>query len=407
VKEMSLQEKFLQQVDALSGELIELTQELVQRKSENPPGDEREVAEFVASEFQELGLHVECIESQPKRVNAIGILQGTSNERSLLFNGHYDTVPIGDVDNWSVEPYIGTISDGWLVGRGTADEKGAIAAVITMIKALQACGIQLIGDLHVHAVADEEAGSRYGTKYLIQKGYVNADMGVVMEGSTFDQHIHVRTAVRGLHWVEVSAKGKAAHSSRPLSGVNAVLSMAKILLALDQHVFIHTPHALLPTPTIAAGTMIRGGIKENVIPEVCRAVCDIRTIPGMTEASILDEIRGIISETVKGDQGIRTSADTRFWWPASEINEDETIVTLAKKATETVVGYQLTPIGTAGSNDAAYLNTLAHVPTIAFGPGDQLLSRSHGADERIEIQNLVNFAKIYGLMAMDACGVVL
>jgi succinyl-diaminopimelate desuccinylase len=324
----------------------------------------------------------------------------------LLYNGHYDTVPIGDIDNWSVEPYIGTISDGWLVGRGTADEKGAIAAVITMIKALQACDIQLIGDLHIHAVADEETGSSYGTKYLIQKGYVNADMGVVMEGSTFDRRIHVRTAVRGLHWVEVTAKGKAAHSSRPLSGVNAVLSMAKILLALDQHLFTHTPHALLPAPTIAAGTMIRGGIKENVIPEVCRAVCDIRTTPGMTETSILDEIREIVNETVKGDQGIRTSVDTRFWWPAAEINEEEKIVTLAKKATEIVVGYQLTPIGTAGSNDAAYLNTLAHVPTIAFGPGDQLLSRSHGADERVEIQNLVNFAKIYGLMAMDACGVV-
>ena len=397
---------FLQRVDSLSRELVKLTQGFVQRKSENPPGDERAVSELVASEFQELGLHVERIESQPNRINTIGILKGAGVGHSLLFNGHYDTVPIGDTKNWSVEPYSGTSSNGWLIGRGTADEKGAIAAVITMVKALQDCGIQLSGDLQIHAVADEETGSRYGTQYLIQQGYVNADMAVVMEGSTFNQHIHVRTAIRGLHWVEVITKGKAAHSSRPSAGTSAVLAMARILLALDQYIFTHSPHALLPSPTIAAGTMISGGIKENVIPESCRAICDIRTIPGMTEAHILDEMRKIIADTMKACPDIRTEINTRHWWPSSEIKEDEEVVTIAKKATETVVGYQLKPIGTAGSNDASYLNTLANVPTVAFGPGDQLLSRTHGANERVEIQNLINFAKIYGLMAMNTCGIV-
>jgi acetylornithine deacetylase/succinyl-diaminopimelate desuccinylase family protein len=403
---MSIQQMFLQRVDSLSRELVTLTQNLVQRKSENPPGDERAVSELVASEFQELDLHVERIESQPNRINTIGILKGAGDGHSLLFNGHYDTVPIGDTNNWSVEPYSGTSSKGWLIGRGTADEKGAIAAVITMVKALQDCGIQLSGDLQIHAVADEETGSRYGTQYLIQQGYVNADMAVVMEGSTFNQQIHVRTAIRGLHWVEVITKGKAAHSSRPSAGTSAVLAMARILLALDQYTFTHTPHALLPSPTIAAGTMISGGIKENVIPERCRAICDIRTIPGMTAVHILREMRKIIADTMKTYPDIRTEINTRHWWPSSEIREDEEIVTIANKATETVVGYQLKPIGTAGSNDASYLNTLANVPTVAFGPGDQLLSRTHGANERVEIQNLINFAKIYGLMAMNACGIV-
>lgn len=403
---MSIQKKFLQHVDSLSRELVNLTQELIQRKSENPPGDERTVSELVAAEFNKLGLQVTQIEAQPNRINTIGIRKGTGDGHSLLFNGHYDTVPIGNINNWSVEPYSGTPSNGWLIGRGTADEKGAIAAVITMVKALQDCGIQLSGDLQIHAVADEETGSHYGTQHLIQKGYVNADMAVVMEGSTFNRQIHVRTAIRGLHWVEVITKGKAAHSSRPRAGASAVLAMARILLALDQHNFKHTPHALLPPPTIAAGTMINGGIKENVIPESCRAICDIRTIPGMTKTNILDEIQKIIGHTMKTYPDINIELNTRHWWPSSEISENEEVVTLAKKATETVVGYQLKPIGTAGSNDASYLNTLANIPTIAFGPGDQLLSRTHGANERVEIQNLINFAKIYGLMAMNACGVV-
>jgi succinyl-diaminopimelate desuccinylase len=403
---MSIQIKFLQHVDSLSRELVNLTQELVQRKSENPPGDERAVSELVASEFHELGLHVEQIEAQPNRINTIGILRGAGDGHSLLFNGHHDTVPIGDINNWSVEPYSGTPSNGWLLGRGTADEKGSIAAVLTTVHALRDCGIQLSGDLQIHAVADEETGSRYGTQHLIQKGYVNADMAVVMEGSTLNQQIHVRTAIRGLHWVEVITKGKAAHSSRPRAGASAVLAMARILLALDQHNFKHTPHALLPSPTIAAGTMISGGINENIIPDSCRAICDIRTIPGMTEAQILDEVRKIIWDTMKTYPDISIELNTRHWWPSSEISEDEEVVTLAKKATETVVGYQLKPIGTAGSNDAPYLNTLANIPTIAFGPGDQVLSRTHGANERVEIQNLINFTKIYGLMAMNACGVV-
>lgn len=403
---MSIQKKFLHHVDSLSRELVNLTRELIQRKSENPPGDERAVSELVASEFKKLDLKVTQIEAQPHRINTIGILKGTGDGHSLLFNGHYDTVPIGNINNWSVEPYNGTLSNGWLIGRGTADEKGAIAAVITMVKALQDCDIKLSGDLQIHAVADEETGSQYGTQHLIQKGCVNADMAVVMEGSTFNRRIHVRTAIRGLHWVEVITKGKAAHSSQPKAGASAVLAMAKILLALDQHIFRHTPHALLPPPTIAAGTMIMGGIKENVIPESCRAICDIRTVPGMTKTDILDEIQKVICNTMETYPDINIEVNTRHWWPSSEISEKEEVVTLAKKATETVVGYQLKPIGTAGSNDASYLNTLANIPTIAFGPGDQLLSRTHGSNERVEIQNLINFTKIYGLMAMNACGVV-
>ncbi len=401
---MSVVERFLTTVDALRPDLVDLTRQLVQRRSENPPGTEEAVSELVADRMRSLGLRVELVEPHPGRVNTLGTLEGVGGGTTLLFNGHYDTVPAGEWGNWSVDPFEGVVDGGWMMGRGAADEKGAIAAVITAVKALRACGVRLRGDLHVHAVADEEAGSRYGTRYLIEKGFVKADMGVVMEGSVFDRRIYVRTAVRGLHWVEITTKGRSCHGSKPRFGVNAVLKMAKILLALDKHVLNHPPHRLLPAPTIAAGTLIRGGTKENIIPEACTAVCDIRTVPGMTEDGVLGEVRKVITDLRQEDGELEAEVKTRFWWPSAEVSEDAAVVELAKRATRRVMGYEVVPRGTSGSNDSTFLNSLANIPTIAFGPADQLLSRAHGADERVEVRQLVNFAKIYGLMAMEACG---
>jgi acetylornithine deacetylase/succinyl-diaminopimelate desuccinylase family protein len=402
---MSVQSKFLEKIDALTPELIELTRRLVQTPSENPPGDERGVSGVVSERLEALGFNVDLVESEPRRVNTLGKLEGSGGGRNFLFNGHYDTVPIGDLDFWSVDPFGGLVKESRIYGRGSGDMKGAIASAIIAAKALGEAEIGLKGDFMIHGVADEETFGRYGTRYLADNGYVspgNVDMAVVGEGSMKDERIHARTAVRGRILVNLKVRGKSAHSSRPQDGINAVLKMSRVLLAIDAHSFDFPPHQLLPAPTIAPGTVIKGGTKGNVIPELCEAISDVRIVPGMTVEGVLGEIQGIVDGLREDDPVLDVEISSPLNKPPSEIPASHELFQVADKAVRAVAGYELKPVGTSGSNDTSWLTTIAGIPAMAFGPGG---GGAHGADEWTSIDMLVDFAKIYGLMAIGICGV--
>ncbi len=402
---MSLQAKYFEKVDALSSGLVELTRDMIRIPSENPPGDERAISGLVSDRLEALGFDVESVEPEPMRVNTLGTMKGTGGGRNFLFNGHYDTVPTGDLDFWSVDPYEALVEDGRIYGRGSGDMKGAIASAIIAAKALDEAGIRLKGDFAIHAVADEEFFGRYGTKYLAEKGFVNSktvDMAVVGEGSVEDDIIRARTAVRGRVLVNLMVRGKSAHSSRPQNGINAVLKMGKLLLAIDNHGFNFPPHPLLPAPTIAPGTVIKGGTKDNVIPELCEAICDVRIVPGMTVEGVLEEVRSVVKELRAQDPEMEVEVSSPLNKPPSEIPTSEELFKVADRAVRATVGYELRPVGTSGSNDTSWLTTIAKIPAMAFGPGG---ANAHGADEWASIEMLVDFAKIYGLMAMEICGV--
>jgi acetylornithine deacetylase/succinyl-diaminopimelate desuccinylase family protein len=406
---LCIKEKFLGKVESLEEEIIELTRDLVRIPSENPPGNEEEISQYVSEKMEALGFKIEFVEPEPKRVNTLGILEGNSRGINFLFNGHYDTVPIGNLEFWSMDPFEGMVEERKIYGRGAGDMKGGIASAIIAAQAMIECGIRLKGNFLIHAVSDEETGSKFGTRYLVENGYEsreNVDLAVIGEGSVFKNKIYARTAVRGLQWLKIVSKGKAVHGSRPEEGVNAVLNMCKILLALNKHTFKFTPHSLLPKPTIAAGTLINGGTKANVIPELCEAVCDVRVIPGMSSEDVINEAQDVINKLKKKDPDINAEVSSLFWWPTSEISKSENVFQIANSAVRNVSGYDLVPRGTSGSNDTAWLTGIAKIPAMAFGPGDNYQSGAHGANEWVSIDRLVDFAKIYGLMAIEACGII-
>jgi len=399
---MSIQKRLINEIERLRNDIIKYTQDMVLIPSQNPPGNETEISDYASELLASLGFDVDQVESKPNRVNTLGILKGTGEGKVLLWNGHYDTVPVGNLDYWTVDPFGGEIKDGKIYGRGSGDMKGAIASAIVAAKALGNLGIRLRGDLHLHAVADEEFFGRYGTKYLCEKGYVKGvDAAIVGEASTRDGKIMARPAVRGRTLVNIHVKGKSAHSSRPEMGVNAVLKMSKVLLAIDETQFSFPRHRLLPDPTIAPGTTINGGTKDNIIPEDCEAICDVRTVPGMDPEQVIQDIRAVVEGLKKRDSELDVHVESPLNKPPSEISLDHPLYKSAAKATEQVVGYRLEPLGASGSNDTSYLTNLAGVPAMAFGPGG---GNAHAPDEWANVETLVTFAKIYGLMILDICG---
>ena len=144
---MTVETSLMDEVDRLRGDIVEYTRGMVRIPSENPPGNETEISDFVSELLASLGFDVEQVESRPDRVNTLGLLEGTGGGKSLLWNGHYDTVPVGNLDYWTVDPFGGEVRDGRIYGRGSGDMKGAIASAMVAAKALGNLGLRLRGDL--------------------------------------------------------------------------------------------------------------------------------------------------------------------------------------------------------------------------------------------------------------------
>ena len=398
-----LEDMVLNQVEKLKPNLLDIVQKLVRIPSENPPGNEQDVAQFLSGVFSKIGFKVDILTIANKRVNLAAALRGKGGGRSILFNGHTDVVPAGPRDLWTKEPFGGEFDGTRIWGRGSADMKGALGSMVIALRALADAGVNLNGDVVLHAVADEEANS-LGTKYMIEKELAKADFAIVGEGSVANESIYIRPAVRGICWLTLKTMGRAAHASNPAQGVNAILGMSKLLLALKDLQLQFTPHAILPSPTISPGTVIRGGIKTNIIPPECYADVDIRIIPGMQEREVLSAVKRIIDQIEKETPGLKATITNVNWGASAEIPMGHELVQLAKQATKQVSGYEPKLRGGYGTNDSRLLINDAKIPTMCgFGPGDDAQGNAHGPDENVSLSSLLEFAKIYALMTLWVC----
>jgi acetylornithine deacetylase len=208
--------------------LVTVLQKMVQIDSTNPSlhpsgAGEKEVANYVSSVLQELGLKVRSFEPEPNRVSVVGTLSGTGTGRSLLLNAHLDTVDVAGMG----EPFSGAIRDGKLYGRGSQDMKGAMAAQLAAVKAVIDAGISLSGDVYIAGVADEEFAS-IGVQSILP--HYQPDAVIVTEPSDLE----ISIAHKGFVWVEVKTFGRAYHGSRPDMGIDANMRMGRFLAKLDR-----------------------------------------------------------------------------------------------------------------------------------------------------------------------------
>ncbi|MFN0074743.1 MAG: M20 family metallopeptidase, partial [Chloroflexota bacterium] len=254
-------------------QLVALTRELIQVDSINPPGNEQAVAELLAARAREWGLQAEIRDVAPGRPNVVIKLAGTGAAPTLLYLGHLDTVPPGEVP-WIYPPLSGELADGRIWGRGAADMKGGLAAMLVAMATLKRAGVALPGDLVLVAVVGEEVDCAGSKHFLADHGMDNVGWLVISEPTAMDFVV----AHRGALWVEATTYGKTAHGSMPHLGVNAILGMLELVHRLRGWEHPWSPHPLLAPPTLSVNT-IEGGVKTNVSPDTCRATIDMRTLP--------------------------------------------------------------------------------------------------------------------------------
>jgi len=384
-------------IDNSRSKIIDLLLKLIRFDTSNPPGYTTEIVEYIREFYDGIGFRTRVIEGFRGKPNLI-VDNNVEGDTLFIYNGHMDVVPATSVDKWICEPFKGCVSEGFIYGRGAADMKSSLAAIMYASKAIVESGYSFKRRIELHFVADEEVIGLYGTKYLVEKGFVKGRYGLVGEESVKNNVIYIRPAVRGGVWIKIKSYGRLGHASNPKSGVNAVLNMARVLDYLDREFKLDKiySHPILPPPSISPGTVIKGGVKENIIPDYCESISDIRIVPGMDSDIVLNHINNLISELKRIYPKINIELEVVKSIEPAEIPLDSPIINLVSNAVYEVSGYKPNFLGGTGCNDATYLINDAGVEAISgLGPGDVALGNIHGINERVSIDVLVKFTKIY------------
>jgi succinyl-diaminopimelate desuccinylase len=375
----------LEAVDA--DEVLRLARALIAAQSENPGGTEDAAAGVAADVLSGLGSALEVVRSDAGRPSVVATM-GSAEGPSLAWNGHLDVVPAGDPVTWTHPPFAGEVQDGRLIGRGAADMKGAIAAALAAAAAIHRSGVALGGALTMHLAADEELAGIHGTKVLWERGFLRQDACVVGEPSG----LQVGLAERGGAWITATTRGRAAHGSTPHLGVNAITSMARFLLRIEE-VLPDLEHALVGRPTVNAA-LVSGGTAPNVVPDRCEVDIDRRLIPGETSPEeVLAPFGRVAAEIEREHPEVDLTFALREWTDAAEASPRTAIAELCRTAVAEETGTMPADVGFTGITDARFYINDAKIPTVILGPGS--LSVAHTANESIGVDELVAAARIY------------
>lgn len=391
---MKIMERIDGKAEEYREELISLVQRLVRIKTIS--GDKEKLSEIghvLSEEMKSIGFSVGILEAEEGLPNVVGRYEGSKDAPRLLFNGHTDVVPIQNTDSWISGPFSAEIRDGRIYGRGACDMKGGLAAMIVASKVVMSLFPGYRGNLIMTATVDEEIGGFTGMKHIVEQG-VTGDMGIVCEPSDF----MITNVCKGLLWLRLKTKGKSAHGSMPRLGINAIFKMSKILKGLETYEFDIPPHEMLGSPTINVGT-IKGGLKPNVIPDLCEAEIDVRYLPGQRYQDVIEEIKKEINRIKDVDPQIDAEIELIRYRSSVEIKKDEKIVELIAGAMKEATGREALYKGMPSPGDSEYL-VHGGIPSVMFGPGSEDLC--HVDNEWISIDDLMTAVKVYALIMARA-----
>lgn len=369
-------------------EITNLAQELIKIPSDETAG-EKEVCEYLESFLKSLGMKVRLQEVLPNRPNIIAEVIGDGVGKSIMFNGHVDTVPIGDINKWSMDPYSAIIKDNKLFGRGSTDMKGSIASMIIAMKFIMNNVKKFNGKIIFTGVMAEET-TGLGTQKIVEEN-IKADMAVVGEPS--DEKIY--RAHKGTMWFNLFTYGKLEHSSESNSeSNNAIINMMKLIMEINEisKELETVENNLVGHPSINVG-LIDGGTKQNMIPDSCRISIDRRTLPEEKTDEILDKLRIRLDRLRSLDGRLTFDLKIDTIREAVEVAESEQIVQEVKNALNKVIDKNPIISGMKATTDMSILVNQGNIPSVIYGPG--FIKQAHTVDEFIEVRRLVESSQVY------------
>lgn len=373
--------------------LQELTARLVSIDSTNPTlspdaAGEKEIAAYVADWCRDRSLDVRIVDADG-RPSVVAVARGTGGGRSLILNGHLDTVGVAGMD----DPFRPRVEEGRMYGRGAGDMKASVAAMMAVVAGART--MDLRGDVIMTAVSDEEAYS-VGTTAVLDSG-VTANAAIVTEPTNGD----VLVAHKGFVWADVITQGRAAHGSRPEDGLDAITKMGAFLQGLEQlqaDLEQRNGDPLLGSGSVHA-SVIAGGREMSSYPATCRMGVERRTVPGETARSVIAELEEIAEECRRADPDFKATIDLTFERRPFSIDAGHEIVELVRAVAARTSGRRPRVSGSAGWMDAALLSERS-IPTVIYGPAG---GGYHGDDEWVDVSSIEACAEVLTEVAKAYC----
>jgi succinyl-diaminopimelate desuccinylase len=406
-------------LDQHESDLLSLLRDLVRLDTTNPPGRNYGViAQRLADELRLAGLtakvhpvparearrHLPEAKDYP-RCNVIGRRRGRGAKRTIHFNAHFDVVPVSG--QWRHgDPFSGQEEGPWIYGRGTADMKGSIAALLLALRALRATGVEPLMHVEVSFTADEETDSMLGAGVVVRRRDVRPDYVVVMEGGEKES---ICCGHNGVVWLKVTVHGRAAHGATPTHGINALEKMSALVLALEEHRrelatrAFTSPNGVRLHPTLNLGGVFGAGPggKINTVPAEAHFTIDRRVLPNESVADAERELRLALRRAAAAIPQCRITVTKISDNHPCYSPPDHPFFAAMADCVSTVRRQPAVFITSSGFNDMYFFSHFHKVPTLGYGPCGQ---QCHAIDERARIKELVNSAKIYARLLTSFAG---
>ncbi len=421
--------KAFKEVERNRREIVNVCRDLIRIETTNDPplkvGKEKEGQEYVAKKLAEIGfkdiLTLEPDEEKLSKLkgyvptqdwkdrytgrpNVVGVL-GRGDGRSLILNGHIDTVTTGPIELWQHGPFSAEIENGKIYGRGSCDMKGGLAAMLMALRIAREIQ-EIQGKVIFESAVDEEGGGN-GSLACAAEGY-SADGAIVAEPT----NLKICRTHRGVLIGRIEVYGKAAHASEKYEGVSALDKGVEILRELSllerwrrDHV---EPHPLLDKPIILAGKF-QAGDQVNIVPSKCTIDIDVKYLPSEVDeegagSKVKDQVEKWVLKESEKDSWLKLhppKVEFLYDLPPSSIPPDHPLISAINSVHSMLFGGRTTSvIGFQAWSDMYHLNS-HNTPAVMFGPGD--VKSAHQTDEYIDVQELIDATKVLCGLIISWC----
>lgn len=386
-----------------------------------PGGEEEAIAMLTAGKLEALGMQVETYSAVQGRPNVVATLKGTGDGPSLMMNDHLDTYPVVEPDKWTMtggKPYEAKRHGDLLYARGTSDTRGNMASCLLAAQALIEEGVTFEGDLMYCFCVDEERDGTHGSIYLTQELGIRADYSITAEptawggpvnpdasGTLPEWGINLSVANSGHCLVDIAITGEKGHIWRPDVIVNPINEAAVLIPLLEKMTFTHEADPFPGhTPPCVTVVRIRGGLPGEMqfSPDTCTiTLAVVGIVPGMTMASVLSDINGVMRGITEGSNRISAAVNqvlgSLFVDATPPVPMDEEPCVSLVRSSERLLGQTPEPNRKNAFNDTIRLREFG-MNAVTFGPGEDGWAADN---EWISITKSVAAAQIYALTIMD------
>lgn len=361
---------------------------LVQTDSAND--HEEAIAHLLQEKLASAGITSKLIPYAPGRSNLVAEIG--SGDDILVFEGHQDTVSLGNPKEWTYPALGAEIHAGELYGRGSADMKSGLAAMVLALIRLKKAGFT--GHVRLLATVGEEYGAM-GADQLLAAGYADDISGLIVGEPT---SLKVLFGHAGSLNYKIISHGKSAHSSEPQRGVNAVEKLVDFIVA-ERHAFDDVPVDPVIGPLAHSVTVLQAGDQVNTIPDLAVAAGNIRPTPSFRNDAVIQRLQDIVTKLNAWGDGTLEFSLTHSFLPVIS-KKDGRLVTAANKAITTVLGRPAELAIIHAATDASVYTKSKHAfETIIYGPGS--MSIAHQIDEHVNVQDYQQAIGTYEQIARD------